>query len=85
MNDALANLLGLYAGLLLMNTLISGFMWWTSKSPLNRDLTGMWAAMLFGFLAQGAASAFFEPAGTPSVSNQAIAPSSGMTKSTGRP
>lgn len=60
MNLALANILGLYAGLLLMNALISGFMWWTTRSLLNRDLAGMWAAMLLGFMFQGAASALFE-------------------------
>ncbi|MEZ4322307.1 MAG: SpoIIE family protein phosphatase [Myxococcota bacterium] len=60
MTDALANLLGLYAGLLLMNTIISAFMWWTQRGLLNRDLLVMWAAMLLAFIAQGAASANFE-------------------------
>ncbi len=59
MDDTVINLLGLYAGLLLMNTLISLFMWGISRQELYRDLVALWAAMLVAFLAQGATGAAF--------------------------
>lgn len=53
MDDTVINLLGLYAGLLLLNTLISAFMWAISRQGLYRDLVALWASMLVAFLAQG--------------------------------
>lgn len=53
MDETTVQLLGLYAGLLLMNTLISSFMWWSSRATLHRDLLFVWAAMLAGFTVQG--------------------------------
>ncbi len=58
--DAVVNLLGLYAGLLMLNTLISGFMWWAQRGDLYRDLVAIWATLLFGFIVQGATGAAFE-------------------------
>jgi len=54
--DDVTNLLGLYAGLILLNTLISGFMWWAHRGIMNRDLLVMWACMLLAFIAQGVMS-----------------------------
>lgn len=53
MDETTVQLLGLYAGLLLMNTLISSFMWWSSRASLHRDLLVVWTAMLVGFSLQG--------------------------------
>lgn len=53
MDETTVQLLGLYAGLLLMNTLISAFMWWSSRATLHRDLLFVWATMLAGFAVQG--------------------------------
>jgi serine phosphatase RsbU (regulator of sigma subunit) len=58
-DDTVVNLLGLYAGLLLMNTLISAFMWAVSRQDLYRDLVALWATMLTGFVAQGITGALF--------------------------
>lgn len=60
MTDSLANLIGLYAGLLLLNTVISAFMWWVHRELMYRDVLAIWATMLLAFVAQGATGAFFE-------------------------
>ncbi len=52
-DQTVVNLLGLYAGLLSLNTLISAFMWWVGRQTLYRDLVAVWAAMLAAFVAQG--------------------------------
>lgn len=59
MDDTTVNLLGLYAGLVLMNTLISSFMYWNSRQALHRDLLAIWACMMLAFVAQGATGALF--------------------------
>lgn len=53
MDETTVQLLGLYAGLLLMNTLISSFMWWSSRATLHRDLLLVWTTMLVAFIIQG--------------------------------
>ncbi len=58
MSDVLVNLLGLYAGLLLLNVIISSLMWWSNRSMLYRDLIAIWAAMMFAFVVQGATGTF---------------------------
>jgi serine phosphatase RsbU (regulator of sigma subunit) len=55
--NTVANLLVLYAGLLLINTAVAVTMYRASRGPLYRDLVLVWAGMLLAFAAQGATSA----------------------------
>jgi serine phosphatase RsbU (regulator of sigma subunit) len=51
-----ANLLALYAGLLLLNTGVAVLMYRASRGPLYRDLVLVWAGMLLAFAAQAVTS-----------------------------
>lgn len=53
MDETVLNLIGLYAGLVLLNAAISAFIWWSSRQRLQRDLFHVWGAMLVAFVAQG--------------------------------
>jgi len=57
--QTVANLLGLYAGLVALNVLISGVMWWSSRAPLQRDLLVVWSAMGGAFAVQGVTGGLF--------------------------
>ncbi len=52
--DALKNLLVLYAGVLLINVLLSAVLWRRQKAQLQRSLLLAWLSMVFSLIAQGA-------------------------------
>ena len=54
MSAVVLNLLLLYAGLLLINTALTGVLWWRNRDPLFRALFFVWATTAFSFVVQGA-------------------------------
>ena len=54
--NTMSNLLLLYAGLLVLNTVIAAILWRIGRTSLHRDLLLMWSATVVAFVAQGAAS-----------------------------
>ncbi len=49
-----ANLLLLYAGLVLINTVLSAALWWRSRDSLHRALVLVWGTTLLSYVLQGA-------------------------------
>jgi serine phosphatase RsbU (regulator of sigma subunit) len=54
--DTLQNILVLYAGIVLVNVLLSGLQFWRDRSALNRSVFVLWAMTAVAFVAQGALS-----------------------------
>jgi signal transduction histidine kinase len=54
--EAIRNLLVVYAGLLLINVLLSALLWAKNRTVLHRDLLMVWAAFVVGFVSQGIAA-----------------------------
>jgi signal transduction histidine kinase len=54
--DAIRHLLVVYAGLLVINVLLSGLLWAKERTLLHRDLLLVWAAFIVGFISQGIAT-----------------------------
>lgn len=52
--DTLTNLLILYAGLVLINTVLSAALWWGNRDPLYRSLLVVWGSTLVSYVLQGA-------------------------------
>lgn len=59
MDETVTNLIGLYAGLILLNTVVSAAMWWNSREDLQRDLVYVWGAFLVALVAQGVTGGVF--------------------------
>ncbi|GEM_PF-4208910 len=56
MDVSVVNVLALYAGILLINTVVAVIMYWISRAELHRDLVLVWGSMLFTFVVQGITS-----------------------------
>ncbi len=50
--ETVQQLVLLYAGLVVINFILSGVLWYSSRAPLNRDLFRFWASVVVFFLSQ---------------------------------